>query len=97
MSNGMTRPMLQVVVQRATTQCVIAERAVIGGDPRGADARIWAVSGLIVRAARASAWLHVAAEALRRGFAAFIWFWNIPVLGADETQESHYLRTGYLN
>jgi len=97
MSGEMTRPMLRVAAQQETTQWVIAERAVIGGDPRDVDARIWAVSGLIVRTARAFAWLRVAAEALRRGFAAFIWFWNIPVLGADKTQESHYLRTGRLN
>lgn len=89
--------MVRVTVQRPAIPCVIAERADIGGDPRGVDARIWAVSGLIVRTARSSAWLYVAAGVLRRGLAAFIWFWNIPVLGADETQESHYLRTGRLN
>ena len=68
MSDEMTRPMLQVAIKRAATQCVTAERAVIGGDPRGANARIWAVSGFTVRTARACAWLHVAAAALRRGF-----------------------------
>jgi hypothetical protein len=97
MSNEMTRPMLQVAVQRAVAQCIVAERAVIGGNSRGVHARVWAGSGLIVWTGRASAWLHVAAEGVRRGFAAFIWFWNIPVLGADETPESRYLRTGRLN
>jgi len=89
--------MLQVAVQRAVIRRVIAERAVIGGDPRGVHAGASAVSSLIVLTARSSKWLHIAAEALRRGLAAFVWFWNIPALGADETQESHYLRTGRLN
>lgn len=93
MSNGISQPMLQVAIQRTAAQCAIAECAIIGRDPRGVDARIWAVFGLIVRAARASARLRAAADVLRRGLTAFIWFWNIPVLGADETQESHYLRT----
>src|SRR5579863_10425792 len=74
MSNEMTRRMLQVAVQRAVAQCAIAERAVIGGGPRGgAHARGWAGSGLIVWTGRASAWLHAAAEVVRRGFAAVIW------------------------
>jgi hypothetical protein len=41
--------------------------------------------------------LRAAAGALRRCFAAFIWFWNIPVLGGDETPQSHYLRTERFN
>ena len=89
--------MLQVAVQRTAIQYAGAERAVIGGNPRGVDARIWAVSDLIAGIAPTSAWLHVAAAALWPGFAAFIWFWNIPVLGADETRESRYLRTGRFN
>jgi hypothetical protein len=57
------------------------------------DARIRAATTLIVP----TEWLRAAAGALRRGFAAFIWFWNIPVLGADETPQSRYLRTGRFN
>ena len=97
MSNGTSQPVLQVTIQRTAAQWVIAERAIIGGDPRGVDARMSVVFGLIVRAVRASAWLRSTAKVFRRGFTAFIRFWNIPVLGADETQESHYLQTGRLN
>ena len=80
MSNGLSRPQLQV------TQRVNAQRVVVGGIPGGADATISAVFGLVVWTTRASAWLRVATEAIRRGFAAFIWFRNIPVLGSHEMQ-----------
>lgn len=43
-----------------------------------------------------SAWqlLWKLGAALDRAFSAFVNFWNIPMLGADETDESRYFRTG---
>jgi hypothetical protein len=41
--------------------------------------------------------LWILGSALNRIVLAFVGFWNIPVLGADETDESRYLRTRYFN
>ena len=47
------------------------------------------------RAAGRLAWqsLRTLGGAVNRAFSALVTFWNIPVLGEDETQESRYFRT----
>lgn len=81
-----------VVAQRDLARHSIHRRSCQRGQPK---------TPIVSRSAAATArhftWLQIAGAALKRVLAAFVWFWNIPVLGAEETQESRYLRTARFN
>jgi hypothetical protein len=89
--------MMHIAVQRIRARPVIVRRVVIDGISRGEKANLSVISGLVARTVRRLAWLQIACRMMRRGFSTSVWFWNIPVLGAEETQESRYLRTGRFN
>jgi hypothetical protein len=86
--------MMQIAVQRIGARPVIVRSAVIDGISRAEKASVSAISGSIAWTVRRLAWLRAACGMMKRALAAFVWYWNIPVLGAEETQESRYLRTG---
>jgi hypothetical protein len=49
---------------------------------------------IVLRRRPAGGWtLRIFGAVLNRIVLAFVGFWNIPVLGAEETDESRYLRT----
>lgn len=89
--------MKQLAAQRVIVQRVFARHAIHRRNGWRRQPRTAVVSRSAVEAARRFAWLQIAGAALKRVFAAFVWFWNIPVLGAEETQESRYLRAGRFN
>jgi hypothetical protein len=89
--------MTQLAAQRVIAQRVFARHAIHRRSCRRGQPKAPAVSRSAAGAARRFTWLQIAGAALNRVFAAFVWFWNIPVLGAEETRESRYLRTGRFN
>jgi hypothetical protein len=89
--------MMHIAVQRIGARPVIVRIVVIDGIARAEKASVSVIYGSIARTVRRLAWLQIACGMMRRAFSAFVWFWNIPVLGAEETQESRYLRTGRFN
>jgi len=88
--------MTQLAVQHVA-QRVFARHAILRRSRRRGQPKTPAVSRPAAVAARRFPWLRITGAALKRVFAAFVWFWNIPVLGAKESQESRYLRTGRFN
>jgi hypothetical protein len=89
--------MTQVAVQRILARRVIARRVANGRNSRVAEVRVSAIPGSVAGTVRDSAWFHLAGGLIKRALASFVWFWNVPILGAEETRESHYLRTQRLN
>ncbi len=83
---------LRVVGQRDFTRPAIHRR-----NPRRGQPKTSVVSRSDAATARHFTWLLIAGAALKCVFVAFVSFWSIPVLGAEETQESQYLRTGRFN
>lgn len=89
--------MMQISVQRVGARPVAARNAVIDEVSRSGKASVSIVLGSLAQTMQRLAWLRIVGELIKRTFSAFIQFWNIPVLGAEETQESRYLRTGRFN
>jgi hypothetical protein len=89
--------MMQIAVQRIGARPVIVRSVVIDGISRAEKASISTISGSVARIVRRLVWLRIACGMMKRALSAFVWFWNIPILGAEETQESRYLRTGRFN
>lgn len=89
--------MTQLAAQRAIAQRIFARHAIHRRCCRRRQPETPAVCRSAAGAARRFTWLQIAGAALYGVLAAFVWFWNIPVLGAEETQESRYLRTGRFN
>jgi hypothetical protein len=89
--------MMQIAVQRVAARPVVARSAAVDGICRAGKASVSVISGSVAKTVRRLAWLRLAGGAAKGVFSAFFSFWNIPVLGAEETQESRYLRTGRFN
>lgn len=89
--------MMQVAVQRIGIRAVIARSVIIDRISRAGKASVSAISGSVALTVGRLTWLWIASGLIKRAFFALVWFWNIPVLGAEETLESRYLRNGRFN
>ncbi|MGB6535461.1 MAG: hypothetical protein WBF58_05805 [Xanthobacteraceae bacterium] len=89
--------MTQLAMQHVVAQRVFARHAIHRRSCRRGQPKTPTVSGSAAGAAQRFTWLQIAGAGLKRVFAAFVWFWNTPVVEAEEAQESHYLRTGRFN
>lgn len=86
---------MQLATQRVVAQRDFARHAIDRRSCRRRQAQRPAVSGSAAGTVRPR--LQIAGATLKRVFAAIVWFWNIPVLGAEDTQEARYLRAGRFN
>lgn len=88
--------MMQVTVQRIVAAQRVRRVAIDGVWP-GGKISVSTLPSAGARTAEPLTWLWAASALIKRALSTLVWFWNIPALGAEETLESRYLRSGRFN